>query len=517
MIGRPPRGGEGGPAPEARDGAEPEHLRVRARRSQRRWDPPSTQVLWLLLALTGAVFVWSRTAGLTLSLYHDEVFTVTRYVHDGPHAIFFGRYEPNNHPLFSLVTWATWLFAGDSELVFRFWSIVPSVAVAVLFVWWLWRRYGATPAVVVAILVTTSPLLGSLSVLARGYGLAMLGIGVAVMAGIEAGDDGRRSMIALSITGSVIAVLSLPLLGLTAVGVVLGLIFAIPDRRRTIVLYGIIAGAVCLAWYAPLLDDIIRSSGQEFGTPLPWHGPVTGPLAQLFFPTLRMFSRGSSTVSMVHPADPWVSRLIWYSVSGAIVAIGLYRLFRDDRRTLALLAVPVLTTFIGLTAGRFFVEPRFVSPLFLPVALLAGMGVRETLDICKGWSRSALMTVWASVWIALLLAVLPAFQEMTGQPIEAFEPVGRMVETLDGPVVTNSRRPTGLQYYIEREIEVRTADELEGALCAREQAFVFIEHPLLADPVDTSCLRERNAHRTRFLQRDRGNHIDVWDVPAAAG
>lgn len=467
-----------------------------------------------LLLVTSLVFVWSRTSGLELSLYHDEIVTVTQYVHGGPESIFFGRYLPNNHPLFSVITWMTWSFAGDSELVFRFWSVVPAVTIGVVFVVWVLRRWGAVPGLAVAVLITTSPLIGSLSVLARGYGLAMLAVGVSVIAGIEGVTRSRRSLLVLSIAGATGAALTLPVLALTATGLVLTLLLVAPDHRRTVLVAAGIAGAVCAIWYAPLVDDLLRTSGQEFGEVLPWHGPVSGPLEHLLFPTFRVLLAGPSSVTMQHPVDPAGARFAWFGVGGFLGAAGMFRIWRGDRRTAMLLIVPVAVTFAGLTLGRFFVEPRFASPLFFPVALVVALGIDGTIMRTRDALRPTVAGAWGAAGVALVIAVLPAFQEMTGRPIEAFAPAGQLVSTLEGPVVTNSQRPTGLRYYIDREVSILTGAELEELLCSAEGPFVFIEHPLLAEPVDTACLRARDAHRSRLLQRDRGEHIDVWEVQA---
>jgi hypothetical protein len=55
--------------------------------------------------------------------------------------------------------------------------------------------------------------------------------------------------------------------------------------------------------------------------------------------------------------------------------------------------------------------------------------------------------------------------------------------------------------------------DLESMFCSEKTGYVFLEHhPVESEPVDTSCLKLKGATRSRFDQRIRGGHIDVWLV-----
>ncbi len=133
------------------------------------------ELVWgALFGSLAVILVWSRLVGLDQSFWNDEVVTVLRYAGEGPRAIFFGDYAPNNDVLFSLLSWTASELFGDSETTYRIWSVVPALAATFWLVWWAYRRFGHLVAATLLLLMTASPLLFVLSREARGYGLAML-------------------------------------------------------------------------------------------------------------------------------------------------------------------------------------------------------------------------------------------------------------------------------------------------------------------------------------------------------
>ena len=79
----------------------------------------SARVLWVAIGLMGVLVLWSRLAGLDQSLWHDEVFSVVHYITAGPETIVTGHWVPNNHVLYSLLSFGTTRGLGESEVTFR--------------------------------------------------------------------------------------------------------------------------------------------------------------------------------------------------------------------------------------------------------------------------------------------------------------------------------------------------------------------------------------------------------------
>ena len=101
-------------------------------------DAPSPEPARRRLAV--AVFVTlvaSRLYGLGRSLWQDEAYTAWAYVVRGPDTIrLLDAYLPNNHLLYSWLTWQTSRVLGVTEPVLRLWAVVPALLVATLAIAW---------------------------------------------------------------------------------------------------------------------------------------------------------------------------------------------------------------------------------------------------------------------------------------------------------------------------------------------------------------------------------------------
>jgi hypothetical protein len=117
--------------------------------------------------------------------------------------------------------------------------------------------------------------------------------------------------------------------------------------------------------------------------------------------------------------------------------------------------------------------------------------------------------------LIFLSRAMPAMELTTTRPREAFKDVGEYVNGVDGAILTNSMRPSGLEYYINRSVEVLSLEELERRMCGLEQGpVIVIDHPLFQErPLDTSCLVAAGLDREQFRQVTRGGRIDVWIIP----
>ena len=487
----------------------------RASELLRRSEPPG----WLagtVLAGCAAFLAWALFGALNQSLWHDEAYSVLYYTSGGPSDILFGDYVPNDHVLFNLMAWLTTNVVGESEVAYRIWSVVPGLAASVAIAWWAWVRLGRAVAVTAGLLVATSPMVLLLVRDARGYGLALLAGAVALIsAELFARDRSRGALLGFGAAG-LVGIATLPVFSIAFVGQALPLLARRELRVRAAVTVGIV-GLLSLLFYAPLLGDILDSAGQQFGRRLPWHGPLSAPMTDLLGPNVQIvFGSGAPPElpdSSVRPDN---------AIAAGLAAAGLVMLLRSGARTVgALLAVPVLFLYTVLTIARFFVEPRFASFLLFHVILLAAVGVVGLIALLPTTLPRA---VGIAVGVAAALFVVVHAARLTDAvhdlPRENFKDAAQIARSAGSdPILTDSVRPTGLQYYLGFDgISVLAREALQDRFCSRGEGYTYIEHPFRSagdpPPPDLSCLRRRHARMTRVLQRDRGGHIDVWVVPA---
>ena len=453
----------------------------------------------IALLVVMAALLWSRVGAMEQSLWNDEAYTATFFVRGGP-ATILSRYIPNNHVLFSLLTcWTTRTF-GESEIAYRVWGVGPAGGAVALGVVWLWRRQGALAAITFAALLTVNLLALELGREARGYGLALFAQASVVVSAKRALERPSIGYFALYSFAGALGTLTLPIFGLSLAFT--SVVLLVATRARALVLSLGVCVVVIVMVYAPLLRQMLASSTQEFGSPLPWYGPVVAPLEQLLLRTMSVIF------------FPMVPSAVILSLLVALVAFGCRRLQRtDDAQDVWLLLVPVVGSYAVLALLGLFVEDRFQSFLMINLTMLIAMGVAECSYVLHGW----MLAEWA--WIGMLALVgLSGWQRFADiahrtheLPRENFKAAAAVVRASKiGRVVTNSARPVGWFFYLPGVVRVLPANRLVEEFCDSTEGIVFIDHPFRASPVNTRCLEEAGAFRHRVLQRERDDYIDVW-------
>lgn len=470
---------------------------------------------WLAGAVVAgcAVFLaWALLGALEQSLWHDEAFSVLAYASGGPGDILFGDYLPNDHVLFNLLAWLTTTLFGESEIAWRTWSVAPALGAFGAVAWWTWRRLGRAVAVTAAVIVATSPVVLVLAREARGYGLGLLAGAVALICAdrFARGPSGK-ALLGFSVAG-LVGIATLPVFALAFVGQALPLMSLRVARLRVV---GAVAcvGVLALLLYAPLLGDVLDSTGQQFGRRLGWHGPLSAAMTDLLGPHVQLAFGSDPPPELPDPSVRADS-----AIAAGLAVAGLVTLARSGASMVgALLAVPVLFMYTVLTVARFSVEPRFASFLLFHVIVLAAAGVVGLIALFPT-SLPRGLAIGTGVVAGLLIVVHAArlTDAVHELPRENFKRAAEIARS-DGssPILTDSTRPTGLQYYLGVDgVTPLPAKALQGWFCSRGRRFTYIEHPFRAageePPPDLSCLRRRHARMTRVLQRDRGGHIDVW-------
>ena len=97
-----------------------------------------------------------------------------------------------------------------------------------------------------------------------------------VVGGYEAAVTGKRGWCSVFCLAGVAGVWTLPTFVLPVAGAVVALLVIAPDIRRMLVpRLAVGAGAVSI-WYASTIGDLLHSTSQHWGHPLPWDAPLTG-------------------------------------------------------------------------------------------------------------------------------------------------------------------------------------------------------------------------------------------------
>jgi hypothetical protein len=462
----------------------------------------------MVAALAGTVLLWTRLLELDVSFWHDEVFTVLNYSSRGPDAIFFGESEPNNHVLYSLLSWATTRLLGDSEEAYRLSSVVPAIAAVAALGWWSWRRLGVPTALVFAILAVTSRVHLDLSTQARGYGLAFLAAALMLIAADRLNLTGSSRALGAFAGAGLVGICTLYVFVLAFAGQALALLSK-PALRRGVAAASAVVALAALVFYSPLFDDFAerRPRGQELGS-----RAFTQPLEDLAAPSLQLlFSTGS------RPA-------LFAAVAAAFAAVGTVAVWLRAGRGLAFaLFVPPLFTYLIVGAAGIAVQPRYGSYLLFHVLLLIAAGVAEL----GGWLARPRALRPVTILVGVLLAffassrILDASAGRQELPLENFKDVAQVVDGIGiDRVVTDSARPEGLRYYIgDDRLRVLSPRRVERLVCTGSGPLVYVRQDFLLEshgrPADVGCLERRGATRVRIEQRGYGDFIDVWMIPVA--
>lgn len=456
------------------------------------------------MASAGSVLVWSRFAALNTSFWHDEAVTALRYIDPGPRAVF-SYYIPNDHPLFSLLAWVTTESVGRSEPLYRFWSVVPAVAAVGLTAWWAWRHLSPEVAGIFVLLVTVSPLHMFLAPQARGYGLGMLA-GAGLIVGAVGMYDARslRATVLFGISGFV-GIATLPVFVLPFLGHAAVLAASAATRRRAVAVVGLV-GAAALSFYERILSDVIDNADQKFGEQLSWHSVISSPYEHFIQPTL----------TELVPERLAGARETVVLIAAAILSALAIRLFRHHRTSAlsAHLVVPVLVTYAILTAGRFYVEQRFVSSLLVNVMLFLAIGLVELWKLASA-VRFGHGVVAALLLLALVIGLAHTAQSSRDTTNVALEDPRYVAEVVRGTgitnVISNTLRNQSLTYYLGGRFRALDPEQLSRVFCRSVDDFVYIDHNLgdTPDP-DMSCLVARAPTYIQVDQR-RGS-FEIWIV-----
>ncbi len=235
--------------------------------------PPRPEVPWstvVQVVLAGAVVAVSAwfllravRAEMSLSLWQDEIYSITKYSSRGAGTTVTTYDVANNHIFFNLLNSLTPGAGSYDPARARLWSIVATVATPVVGLVELGRRRMVLAgALLFAVFATSTPWL-QLSLQARGYGvlgLATMVVAVAVWAHLE---HGRRSSLVTAAIASVIGCWTVPSFAFFVAPLWIALLAV--RRTREVAVAAAVAGGVTVAVYLPVAGQLTSQFG-SYGT-----------------------------------------------------------------------------------------------------------------------------------------------------------------------------------------------------------------------------------------------------------
>lgn len=312
----------------------------------------------------------------------DEASTLLRYVEQAPGGLW-RNYDENNHLLASALAAALRGVGLSGEVALRQIAIVPSVIAVVVLGYWCSRRRGWPGGLLASAALAVTPVFMLQSSRLRGYGLALLGVTLLVLALAELRqrqvDDRRLWWVAAG--GATLAVASWPLAALPAVAA-LGAGAVLLRRPPPLVPLAAAAGLLTL-WWLPVAGQMLttlRANGRL--------SPGTGGTTVPFRYSDTTVGSASSTAE---PAAAALSPSTWLAITAGLLVAALItmtavmlarrgsplppltergRLLRAD--LIVLLAMTV--SLMGFLAPRGLLVPRFTEVLVPALGVvLAGL------------------------------------------------------------------------------------------------------------------------------------------------
>jgi hypothetical protein len=443
---------------------------------------PSGHLPMVAAALVGGALIVTRSLRLGDSLTNDEAYTLIHYARTGPRGFLAGAYVPNNHVLFSALTWLDIeLFGANSEVEYRLWGIVPGVASVAVVAGWMWWRLTPWSAVGFMFFVLVSPLHGTLAWQARGYGLGFLSSALMLVSAAElargTADHERRWLVVFASAGAV-GILTLPILVLAFIGCAVVLV-SIRRLRRSLIGVVVLVGATSLVAYSGLWRQVLDSRHQRFGRPLPWHGAGTTKVEHLLLPTGRLIDPGI-------PA--WVVDLGFWALALAGTA---WLVQRTSMRVVLVVWAPYVLTAVVITAARVYVEPRFISYLLFGVLVLVVCGIASVLDRVRVVPAGRVVAI-AGVLVGAVV-VSRNYQRLVRHevalPIEDYRSVAAIVDGAGVErVVVNSDVHVGFEEYLGvGRVIFPTSNDMDRSVCASTRPVAYVEYTIYAAPVHLTC------------------------------
>jgi SAM-dependent methyltransferase/4-amino-4-deoxy-L-arabinose transferase-like glycosyltransferase len=480
---------------------------------RRHWEA----ALYVSMALA---FIWMRVIDMQISFWDDEAATVVRYIDKGPAGIYSSaNYTPNDHILYSLLSWVTINILGRHEPTYRIWSVVPAILSAVLLVVWSRRRLGRTTALALAAVLLTAPYLLYETVQARGYGLAQLGMVLVLIAAFEIEERGPRRWPLRALAAGIVIGPASHAMSAVGIAAVIAFLLRRVDLRRPVLKASLVGALLLAIILAPLAPAMVSQARKWFVAgphdtrsttiktarpPLPIASPVTGPV-NLGMYTGELLETGKVNTACGSECRPAAKVELWDAPLLLLALVGAFALWRHRRRgLLGCLLAALVGGFALPMIGRVYVADRFVLYLLPAYALLAAVGIAAIATEAARRRVASKATLAAIALIVLIYGGLRMYHvnEHWNQhpPLDYKGMADAFVGSGIDHAVTNSppNVSDGLTYYLGDRVSYAPPGALERDLCSAGAPFAFVQLHFAITPAEESCLLARHASSLDF-------------------
>ncbi|MCC5947064.1 MAG: hypothetical protein JJT89_01300 [Nitriliruptoraceae bacterium] len=458
----------------------------------------------VLAAIAVAAVTIAHLSSLGRSLWWDEVYTAWAYVLQGPSTIRSSdAYIPNNHLLFSWLTWASSRATGMTEPALRLWAFVPGTAALVLLVMWTGRVIGWRIAAILAVLLAASPLHALMVTEARGYGLVLLSSAGLLIAGVQAVPEPSARRDLLLVTSGTLGVLTVPTLAIPAAITACAVLAIRRTAWMQLAGLGALGAGLTLWWYAPVIDSVrtrVTGVGARAGQPARPVDAIVGPAELLGAPML--------TSGLPGPV-PAIATLVALS----LIVVGVWSVRRAHTALALSLAVVPTVAVLVLAAFGLHLLPRYLGFLLPSTTLAMALGIDQVLR--HAGERWPVASQLGGVALAGLLFIGAATTLVENRvPRQDLRSVAELADRTQPHSTLVSSLDIGWTYYL-RAHEPRVVEderELDRLLCEAPGPVLYVE-PTVAEAPTLPCLAAAGFRAHRFEQRSAPGQLTAWVRP----
>ena len=477
----------------------------------------------LIVLILCAIGLYLRFTGLNFSLWHDEVYTMYKYVNKGISGVLWDNYTPNNHILYSLVILGLTSVFGFSEFIVRLPALLAGfLAILCIFVI-IKNNIGIFASIVFLAFSLFNVEQVDLSTQARGYGFAFFFSALLLYYSYRIVlNQGKYNYAALAVV-TVLGVYSYPLFIVLSVATYLQLLF-MTGRWKFLFISGLAAAVAMVILHLPVLGDFFNyylDGAQSYGTPLPWHAFITLPVEGM----RDVYGGGINQLPFILQGF-----IVEYLIIFAFVIVGLALMWKNNKNLVMLIIIPPTVLYIISSLLSIPMVPRFISFISLHYIALLSVGMADSINHLLTYRLkylNSIASIITALTISLLIAgfTLTAFvrtQEVKAMPRENFKEafqVAKRADYQDFVIVTNSKRAVNFQFYAEEMLGVdqvnvfKDNDDLLLTEIKRLNSIsnvILFDHVFLREPIEGLAeLLEGNSKPHQVSQRRRG-YIKIY-------
>ncbi len=471
----------------------------------------------ILVTVLFLLAIGIRLYGINLSFWHDEVYTVSKYVDSGLKGILFNQYNANNHTFYSIVIWFMFKLFGESEIAARLPSVVTGILAIAIFYTVVTKYFGKRAGIIFLILAVFFVEQIDLTTQARSYGFLYLFTAIIVYSLIELTQNkfDIKYLILISIS-SVLGMYSFVLFSFYVVIIYIYLFVMYKEKFRLIISFTGLAMIVTAILYIPhfrngFMQFYTKSGTMDVVPTLNWYSFITVPIEKISNPFLYT-SINSPTIIVIVSMITLLLLIVAYIRSWGVQRQISHILFFHP--TILIIILAILSLHVG--------ADRYTSFIGLNYVCLLAVGINALFN--HSFKLNKLFR-FVGYFLLLILIVTGIYNslEIKKVPYENFKEATQYIEdnfTDQKKILVYSERDINFRYYSQRffasnesvqyfneksKLKLLTvlADEY------RKEDIILIDHVFAKPSLQKDIEKYEISQKHAFKQRGRG-HIDIY-------